>query len=69
MGDVYFTMEPDDPVFVEGLQEGDKVFAPRDRLRSEAFFLDDAPAGRRGGRRGARGGPRGRGGGRGRGRF
>jgi H/ACA ribonucleoprotein complex subunit 1 len=69
MGDVYFSMEPDNPELLQALNEGDKVFAPRDRLRSEDFFLNDAPMGRRGGSRGR--GPRGggRGGARGRRRF
>jgi hypothetical protein len=68
MGDVYFSFEPSDASFLSKLHEGDKIFAPADRLKPEAFFLSDGPPARRGGRgsrpsrgRGSFGGGRGRG--------
>ena len=53
---------------MKSIKEGDKVYAPEDRLKPESFFVDDAPkprgggAGGRGGRGGPGGGGRGRGG-------
>lgn len=72
--DVYFNCEPFDKSFLNGLKEGDKIFAPQDRLKAESFFVEDAApkrGGRGGGGRGGRGGGGrggrgGRGGGRGR---
>jgi H/ACA ribonucleoprotein complex subunit 1 len=70
LGEVYFSMEPGDGAPLGEPRPGDKVFAPADRLRAEAFFLADAPPRGRGGGRGGRGargglGPRGGGGDRG----
>ena len=67
--EVYFNCVPEDEKFLNGLKEGDKIYAPEDRLKPESFFVDDAPKPRGGGRGGARGGRGGGGrGGRGGGR-
>ena len=60
--DVYFNCVPEDKNFLKGLKEGDKIFAPQDRMKSESFFLEDQPKRGGGGRGGARGGHGGRGG-------
>ena len=72
LDNVFFNLEPNEKSFLNSLKEGDKIYAPNDRLRSESFFLDDStgkkPRGGSRGGRGGRGGNRGgnRGGGRGR---
>ena len=70
LDDVYLLVEPNDQSYLKSLKEGTKLFAPKNRMKAEDFFVEANQPKRGGGggkKRGGGGGRGGRGGGGGRG--